>query len=186
LPAVRWLRERARGPPRPPRLAPPRRARARLRRGDALPLPRSDLARRPPLPRLGGGEPPAVVDVSHDQPVARRLGVLVGHVRHPVAAFHWSFDAIRNLLASQRPDLEREVLARPPGATVCVPTEPAPLTLGFPGSVGIFMLYHRDDALEGRRVYFVSSDPGVLAMREQGGRLRGLLLPAGHCPPSAG
>jgi hypothetical protein len=48
------------------------------------------------------------------------------------------------------------------------------------------MLYHRDDDLEGRRVYFVSSDPSVLALREQGGRLRSLLLPAGSCPPRVG
>ena len=71
-------------------------------------------------------------------------------------------------------------------ATVCVRYEPTPLAIGFPGSIGVFMLYHRDDDLEGRRVYFVSSDPSVLALREQGGRLRSLLLPAGSCPPRVG
>ena len=58
--------------------------------------------------------------------------------------------------------------------------------MGFPGTVGVFMLFNRDDTLEGRRVYFVSSDPGVLAMREQGGRLGSLLLPADACPPRTG
>jgi hypothetical protein len=96
------------------------------------------------------------------------------------------FDAIRDLVARQREGVERDVLARPPGATVCVPYEPAPLAIGFPGSIGVFMLYHRDDTYAGRRVYFVSSDPRVLAMREWGGRLRSLLPPAGSCPPSAG
>jgi len=96
------------------------------------------------------------------------------------------FDAARDLVARQRERIERDVLARPPGATACVPYEPAPLSVGFPGSIGIFMLYHRDDDFEGRRVYFVSSDPRVLAMREQGGRLGSLLLPADACPPGAG
>ena len=78
------------------------------------------------------------------------------------------------------------VLAQAPGSTVCLPNEPVPVSLGFPGTVGVFMLFNRDDTLEGRRVYFVSSDPGVLAMREQGGRLGSLLLPADACPPRAG
>ena len=95
-------------------------------------------------------------------------------------------DALRDLVAWERERLEREVLARPPGATVCVPYESVPLAVGFPGSIGVFMLYHRDNDLEGRRVYFISSDPRVLALREQGGRLSSLLLPADACPPHGG
>jgi hypothetical protein len=86
--------------------------------------------------------------------------------------------AIARALASIAQDVERH----PVGSTVCVPNVPAPLTLGFPGWVGIFMLYHREDQLDGRRVVFVSSDPGVLRLREVGGRLPRLLVPPGDCP----
>jgi len=103
-------------------------------------------------------------------------------LRAPVARF----DAARDLVARQRDAIRSAVLAQAPGSTVCLPNEPVPVSVGFPGTVGIFMLFNHEDALDGRRVYFVSSDPAVLAMREQGGRLGTLLLPAGACPPRAG
>ena len=103
-------------------------------------------------------------------------------LRTPVARF----DAVRDLVARQREAITSAVLAHPPGTTVCLPNEPVPVVVGFAGTVGIFMLFNHEDALDGRRVYFVSSDPAVLAMREQGGRLGSLLLPAGGCPPRAG
>jgi hypothetical protein len=96
------------------------------------------------------------------------------------------FDAVRDLVGRQREAITNAVLAQPAGATVCLPNEALPVSVGFPGSVGVFMLFHDGDTLEGRRVYFTSSDPGVLAMRGDGGRLRALLLPADSCPPRAG
>jgi hypothetical protein len=102
--------------------------------------------------------------------------------RTPVARF----DAVRELVARQHDAITRAVLARAPGTTVCLPNEPVPVSVLFPGTVGIFMLFNHKNELDGRRVYFVSSDPGVLAMRGQGGGLSSLLLPAGACPPGAG
>jgi hypothetical protein len=91
-------------------------------------------------------------------------------------------DAVRAAVAGALRSIGDEVERHPVGSTVCVPNAPAPLTLGFPGSVGIFMLYHPEDELEGRRVVFVSSDPSVLRLREVGGRLARLVAPPGRCP----
>ena len=103
-------------------------------------------------------------------------------LRTPVARF----DSVRDLVARQRDAITSAVLAQAPGSTVCLPNEPVPVSVLFPGTVGIFMLFNHENTLDGRRVYFVSSDPAVLAMRGQGGRLGSLLLPAGDCPPRAG
>jgi hypothetical protein len=91
-------------------------------------------------------------------------------------------DGVRAAVTGVLGRIADEVRQHPVGATVCVPNAPAPLTVGFPGSVGIFMLYHPEDELEGRRVVFVSSDPWVLRLREVGGRLPRLVVPPGGCP----
>jgi len=96
------------------------------------------------------------------------------------------YDAVRELVAHQRDAIVHAVMEQPPGATVCLPNQPVPVSIGFPGSVGVFMLFNERDELEGRRVYFVSSDAALLATRLQGGRLRSLLLPPGACPPPRG
>ncbi len=43
-----------------------------------------------------------------------------------------------------------------------------------------------ENVVDGRRVYFVSADPALLAQRETGARLASLLLPPGACPPPDG
>lgn len=85
-------------------------------------------------------------------------------------------------VASVRQQIEHAIRARPVGATVCLPVQPVFLTVGFPGSLGIFALYYPTDDFEGRLVRFVSSDPKVLALRGTSERMRGLLLPEGACP----
>ncbi len=93
------------------------------------------------------------------------------------------FDERRALVAHVHERILQQVREHPPGSTMCLRNEAAGLQSAFPGSVGVFMLLYPDNELEGRRVYFVSSDPKLLARREQGGRLARLLLPASACPP---
>jgi hypothetical protein len=96
------------------------------------------------------------------------------------------FDELREVVARQHDAIRSAALAQQSGSTICLPNETVPLSVGFPGSVGIFLFFNRKDEIEGRRVYFVSSDPVVLALRQLGGRLGSLLLPAGSCPPGTG
>src|SRR5262249_20585381 len=60
------------------------------------------------------------------------------------------YDAVRELVAHQRDAIERAVMEQPPGATVCLPNQPVPLSVLFPGSVGVFMLFNAQDELEHR------------------------------------
>jgi len=96
------------------------------------------------------------------------------------------YDAVRDLVAHQRDAIVHAVMEQPPGATVCLPNQPLPVSIGFPGSVGVFMLFNDRNELDGRRVYFVSSDAALLATRLQGSRLRSLLLPPAACPSPPG
>lgn len=109
------------------------------------------------------------------------LGVLgtAALVRPSIAVY--ASDRPRVAAALER--LEEAVRSRPPGASVCLPIQVVPLLPGFPGSLGLYVLFHRTNELEGRRVYFVSADPDLLALRLVPGRLRGLLLPPDACPP---
>jgi hypothetical protein len=84
-----------------------------------------------------------------------------------------------------RDRLEHAILAQPPGAVVCLPIEPVPVAIGFPGTAGVFVLFHPRADVEGRRVYFVSTDPRILALRDAGGRMRELIAADGTCPPGA-
>lgn len=80
-------------------------------------------------------------------------------------------------------EIENEIRKQPPGSAACIPNRPLALCLGFPGSFGVYILHHRDDELEGRRVYFTTSDPRLLALRLPGSRAEALLAPVGACPP---
>ena len=64
--------------------------------------------------------------------------------------------------------IEGEIRKVAPGLVACVPNQAVEVCIGFPGSIGVYMLHHGDDAFEGRRVYFTSSDPKVLALRHPG------------------
>jgi hypothetical protein len=96
------------------------------------------------------------------------------------------FDASRTLVTTVWDRIVQQVRQAPTGSTVCLPLEPAPLAFGFPGSLGVFMLFNRSDELEGRRNRFVSRDPTLLARRDAGGRMSHLLLPEGECPERHG
>jgi len=85
-------------------------------------------------------------------------------------------------VARVRAQLEQAIRNEPVGTTVCLPVEPVFLTLDFPGTLGVFALYHPGDEFEGRRVRFMSSDPKLLALRGTSERMRRLLLPDGACP----
>jgi len=45
------------------------------------------------------------------------------------------------------------------------------------------MMLHAANELDGRRVYFTTSDSQLLARSDLGGRLATLLLPTSSCPP---
>jgi hypothetical protein len=99
------------------------------------------------------------------------------------------YDQQRAEVARLDGEMLRAVRAEPPGATVCIqnanaPTSLATLAGGFPGSVGVFVMLHPSDVVEGRRVRYVSSDPAVLARRADGGRLARLLVPPAECSPA--
>jgi hypothetical protein len=96
------------------------------------------------------------------------------------------FQILRDRVRFFRGMIEGKIRSAAPGSAACVPNQAVDLSAGFPGFVGIFMLYHRDDAFEGRRVYFTTSDPKVLALRIPGSRTKDLLLPDGQCPPAPG
>jgi hypothetical protein len=102
--------------------------------------------------------------------------------RSPVNAY----DPQRAEVASLRDAMIAEIHTQPSGSVVCLANRSAPLAMFFPGTVGVFMLFERENVVDGRRVYFVSSDAKLLAQREAGTRLESLLLPAGACPPSGG
>jgi hypothetical protein len=97
---------------------------------------------------------------------------------------HFAADRARVTAAWDR--IVQQIRHAPTGSTVCLPVEPAPVALGFPGSLGIFMLFNRTDEVERRRVRFVSSDPKLLARRDAGGRMQQLLLPDDECPQRDG
>jgi len=78
---------------------------------------------------------------------------------------------------------EGEIRKAPPGAVACVANKTADLGDGFPGTVGVYILYNHSDEFEGRRVYFTTSNPKVLALRLPGSRTASLLLSEGRCPP---
>jgi hypothetical protein len=53
------------------------------------------------------------------------------------------------------------------------------LSYGFPGTVGVFVLYRPDDEIDGRRVRFVA-DPA--ALKAATGRARTLMVEPDACP----
>ena len=88
----------------------------------------------------------------------------------------------RRYVPQVRARLDTAIRGAAPGTTLCLPAEPGASFLGYPGLLGVFVLYHPTDEIEGRRVRFVSSDPKVLALRDTSARLRTLILPDGSCP----
>jgi len=94
------------------------------------------------------------------------------------------YDEKRAEVARFEADMLRAVRAAPPGATVCIPSARISLATSIPGSVGVFVMLHPGDEVEGRRVRYVSSDAAQLAQRAAGGRLAHLLVPPAECPPA--
>ncbi len=88
------------------------------------------------------------------------------------------FDAERAIVRAVRDRIDQAIRSKPPGSIVSLPIEPAVRALGFPGSAGIFLLFHPSNVVDGRRVYFVAADPEQrAALRAAGGRMGELLLP---------
>lgn len=55
----------------------------------------------------------------------------------------------------------------------------------FPGWAGLFTIYFPDNVVDGRRVFFVELNPGVIAAHRQGRRTATLLVPPGEVPRPA-
>jgi hypothetical protein len=109
------------------------------------------------------------------------LALVVGRTVSPPA--RPDYEPVRRRVTSLRDDIESEIRKAPAGSVACIPNQRLYLSSGFPGTLGIFILYHRSDEFEGRPVYFTSSDPELLASRLPGSRAASLLLPTGSCPP---
>jgi hypothetical protein len=95
----------------------------------------------------------------------------------------------RELVARAGKTIAEEIARHPPGSVACLSLDQRddalfPTTKSvFPGYAALFMLLHPTNEVDGRRVYFVTSDPTALEARAGGGRIASLLLPAGACPP---
>ncbi|HET9470527.1 MAG TPA: hypothetical protein VFO24_05445, partial [Usitatibacter sp.] len=95
-------------------------------------------------------------------------------------------DVFRAAYTAARDDLEAEIRRQPPGATICVSNRPAIPWPGAPGMVSVFVLEHATDDVDGRRVFFTSTDPDrdLEHGRDGGGRLERLLRTPDDCPPA--
>jgi hypothetical protein len=104
---------------------------------------------------------------------------LVVHARFGTAIDN-HFSARRDtayVLATVRTAVEEQ----PDGAAVYITNRmfgavPMPLSM-FPGWAGVFAIFHSDNAVEGRRVYFIESNPDALAAARRGIRTDTLLVP---------
>jgi hypothetical protein len=106
--------------------------------------------------------------------------VMVGQVLWP--SLPEDHESVRSLVIYLRGVTDAAIRETPPGSVACIPNRPAPLAEAFPGTFGVYVLYHPADEFEGRRVYFTSADPRELALRIPGSRAHALLLPDGACP----
>src|SRR4029079_12596285 len=92
-----------------------------------------------------------------------------GDIVHP-ADFRAAYTAARDAL-------EAEIRRQPAGDTICLPNRPAIPWPGAPGMLAVFVLDHPTDDVNGRRVFFTSTDPerDLEHGRDRGGRLERLL-----------
>jgi hypothetical protein len=109
------------------------------------------------------------------------IAIVTGAIASIRADHH---DGDRSVFRSAHNRIAIELQSQPPGTVVCLPNRPAIPFPGFPGDVGVFMIEHRRDEVDGRRVFFVSAD-GVVPPRDQGGRLERLLRRSDDCPPAS-
>ncbi len=141
--------------------------------------------------------------------LAIALGALAGRLRLParagsVAFAVWAvavlateigverrldhFDGDRRETVATLAAIRAAVAAAPPGATVEIANRPFG-AVGwvnfayrdrFPGTAGVFVIFHPDDVVDGRRVVFTSDDPLVMKGARRGRRSATLLreLPA--------
>jgi hypothetical protein len=100
-------------------------------------------------------------------------GVTAIHIDH--------HDGDRTAFGRARDRITAELREQPPGTVACLPNLPAIPFPGFPGDVGVFMLEHRTDEIDGRRVFFVAP-AGAVPARDRGGRLERLLGGRDRCP----
>jgi hypothetical protein len=99
------------------------------------------------------------------------------------AVNHW--DADRQAVAAALDEISAAVAAAPPGGDVYLPVRFfMPLFIAaaqdrgeFPGSPALFVIFHPDNVVDGRRVHFVTSDPRILRAAAKGPpRLRALFV----------
>ena len=98
-------------------------------------------------------------------------------------------DATRQLVESIR----AEAIRKPPGGVALIANRnfppagifPMPDGTPFPGWVAVFEMAFPGDTVEGRRVFFVTSQPGLLEAARRGGRIAHLLIGPEATPPPA-
>ena len=109
-------------------------------------------------------------------------GMITAFVLSPPAIDHHA--RTRRLTGQTLAALRRAVRSRPVGRTVYIPNRGFPALLFFPalfpGSAAIFAIFHPSNVLDGRRVYFVESNPAVLEAAKRGRRTKDLLVPPRH------
>ena len=118
------------------------------------------------------------------------LGLVVGAIvlgwwRSGWRIEHWAAD--RQKTVDELVLIRRTIAAAPAGRDVFIANRyfaAAPLVplREFPGSAAVFAIFFPDDRVEGRRVYFVTTDADVLAAARDGRRSATLLIPP---PPQA-
>jgi hypothetical protein len=88
-------------------------------------------------------------------------------------------DEERREVARALEHIRAAVDAARPGSIACVKNEIVPLFARFPGTVGVFVLYHPGDEIDGRRVRFVADRARLDATT---GRARTLMVEPDACP----
>jgi hypothetical protein len=83
--------------------------------------------------------------------------------------------------------MTRAVHSRPPGRAVYIHNRsfwPMPFFPDqFPGWAAIFVIFHSSNVVDGRRVYFIDANPGVIEMAQRGKRTKNLFVPPGRQGP---
>jgi hypothetical protein len=105
--------------------------------------------------------------------------VVVALYRQPID----HFDTARDETARALGTVEAAIAASPAGTDVYVPNQPFASVgfvlygnmAAFPGWAAVFAAFHRDDVVDGHRVFFVIDDPKTLAAARHGHRAESLL-----------
>ncbi len=118
-----------------------------------------------------------------DLAVAAWFALMIGaFALSPPAVDHHA--RTRRLTGQALAAMRRAARSRPVGRPVYIPNRGFRGLLFFPalfpGSAAVFAIFHPSNVLDGRRVYFVESNPAVLEAAKRGRRTKDLLVPSRH------